>query len=533
MTQMQLLMIVMAIAAFYNFNNLRRLAPQWSEAPLKAIAALLVAGAYLFSTLQGIQLPQWLELSLITVVIVYALSSLIVLSLGRANAFGMARFFSELLYWTPAGHEPFYHLLAQMALQQGKTSVAHQFSESIAQSVELKAQIYALEENWQALLALPSHGANGSLLQARVQALLATGQRYEADSLLEELQHQLDKYKNAASYRAYRLAKARICADKGQLAEVQAIFREGVPNTAPHIMLGILAQAAENTGDPTLAKNFYRDGYRYAPKGHEATFVAKLEGEPLPDKIVKQRRSYGTYALLAFLALCFGLQLWLGDNVAHAIAAYLNLFEPRRISSEWWRYMTYAFVHGSILHIAMNLWVLFDVGRIYEQRRDWGNLLMAFVFGSVMGAYITHIVQMHNPLILVGASGGILGVGGALLADTLRARDPQNRHLRNALFQWIAMIVLFSFAIKNVSLEGHVGGFIGGLLWGFIRQGIDYSRMQYLQRKQQLEAASIGKVQALENVPMRFSSQQINRIIGIIALLFMLVSVTQMLLSLR
>ena len=78
--------------------------------------------------------------------------------------------------------------------------------------------------------------------------------------------------------------------------------------------------------------------------------------------------------------------------------------------------------------------------------------------------------------IVIGASGGILGLGGALLADVLRGRGAQDRALTRSLLQWIAFIVLFSVAIPNVSLWGHVGGLLGGLLWGFVRQGLPQTR---------------------------------------------------------
>jgi membrane associated rhomboid family serine protease len=45
-----------------------------------------------------------------------------------------------------------------------------------------------------------------------------------------------------------------------------------------------------------------------------------------------------------------------------------------------------------------------------------------------------------------------------------------------ALVQWMALIALFSVAVPNVSLWGHAGGVVGGLLWGFMRQGLPADR---------------------------------------------------------
>ncbi|MEJ2358793.1 MAG: rhomboid family intramembrane serine protease [Deinococcales bacterium] len=142
----------------------------------------------------------------------------------------------------------------------------------------------------------------------------------------------------------------------------------------------------------------------------------------------------------------------------------------------WWRLLTYAFLHANLVHIGFNVWVLVDLGRIYELRRGWGNLLAAFVMGTAAGAYLTSLTQAHQPLLLIGASGGILGIAGALLADVLRSPVPSDRMLLRGLIQWMVLIALFSVVVPNVSLWGHAGGVVGGLLWGFARQGMPADR---------------------------------------------------------
>ena len=47
--------------------------------------------------------------------------------------------------------------------------------------------------------------------------------------------------------------------------------------------------------------------------------------------------------------------------------------------------------------------------------------------------------------------------------------------MTRSLVQWMALIVVFSLAVPGVSLWGHVGGVVGGLLWGFVRQGLPRS----------------------------------------------------------
>ncbi|MDF1523151.1 MAG: rhomboid family intramembrane serine protease, partial [Trueperaceae bacterium] len=65
---------------------------------------------------------------------------------------------------------------------------------------------------------------------------------------------------------------------------------------------------------------------------------------------------------------------------------------------------------------------------------------------------------------------------GALVADVARRRSTGDRALLRSLLQWMAMIALLSVVIPNVSLWGHVGGVVGGLLWGFARLGLPADR---------------------------------------------------------
>src|SRR5690606_18953690 len=94
--------------------------------------------------------------------------------------------------------------------------------------------------------------------------------------------------------------------------------------------------------------------------------------------------------------------------------------------------------------------------------------MAAFVVGTAGGAWLTSVMQAGQPLVLVGASGGILGLAGALLADALLGRTGADMPLVRSLVQWMALILLFSL-LPGVSLWGHAGGVAGGFAYGAIR----------------------------------------------------------------
>ena len=154
---------------------------------------------------------------------------------------------------------------------------------------------------------------------------------------------------------------------------------------------------------------------------------------------------------------------------SNLVAAFLQGMPALPAAEAWWRYLSYAFLHGNFVHLGFNLWVLYDIGRHYEQRRGWGDMLAAFTLGTAAGAWLTSIFQAGQQLILVGASGGILGVAGALLAEALLGRSQSDRLLLRSLMQWMVILLLFSLAVPGVSLWGHVGGVVGGFVYGIAR----------------------------------------------------------------
>jgi membrane associated rhomboid family serine protease len=87
-------------------------------------------------------------------------------------------------------------------------------------------------------------------------------------------------------------------------------------------------------------------------------------------------------------------------------------------AGEWWRLLTSSFVHGNLLHLAMNMFALWQAGqlveRIFGSARFAGLYLLAGIGGS-LGSLGWGLLSQH-PVNSVGASGAIFGIIGGLLA---------------------------------------------------------------------------------------------------------------------
>lgn len=480
MTETDLWLIVISFSGFFTSRWMLRLAPAFSELPLKTIVATLVAAGTAALSFSNGNVPSNAKLIVAIIAPLFIFAPAALSALARAKRYGLAKSINNVLYWAD-GNLKIRRLLAQVAMQQGDSAAVLDLISSDEADQLLLAQVYALEEKWDKVLTLkiPEEGDNAFLgLAARVKANLALGRLELAAQELADMRERWEREgQGPIGYRAIFLSETRLLAERGQFERVRENLQNPPPGIASFQLFEVLARAAEQSGQLPQALKLYEQAYVSAPEGLRAKYagILKAHDQALPTIIKRQSRPVGTIGLSIALVLAYIAQVVLErtvhPNMPILVAGFLDRVPNIPDADGLWRYLSYAFVHGGLLHIGMNVYVLFDIGRLFEVRRNWGNLLASFVIGSIMGAYFSQLATAGG-VPLVGASGGVLGVAGALLADAIRGKSQQDRLLLRSLLQWMVFIVLFSVAIPNVSLWGHVGGVIGGMLWGFMRQGL-------------------------------------------------------------
>ena len=149
----------------------------------------------------------------------------------------------------------------------------------------------------------------------------------------------------------------------------------------------------------------------------------------------------------------FGDQL---AGVPAGIPAEVGLDLVGVAHGDWWRLITAAFLHYGPFHLLLNMLALYWFGSLLEQRIGSGRFLLLYLVSGLAGSAGALIASPESPT--VGASGAIFGILGAGLV-----LEQQRDYVFGGSALGIIIInLVFTFAIPNISIGGHIGGLIGG-----------------------------------------------------------------------
>jgi rhomboid protease GluP len=179
------------------------------------------------------------------------------------------------------------------------------------------------------------------------------------------------------------------------------------------------------------------------------------------------QRTPATTLLLAAILAGFALEFLTGGVTGTLSQAGAN-YAPAVSQGQYWRLVTSMFLHGGLLHLALNGWALYQLGGLFEIWLGSVRLLAVFLLSGIAGS-IASVLWTVGPS--VGASGAIFGLLGALIAFLLRrhqALTPGAKSLLMQLVMWAAINVFFGFNTPGIDNAAHLGGFAAGLLVGLV-----------------------------------------------------------------
>ena len=178
----------------------------------------------------------------------------------------------------------------------------------------------------------------------------------------------------------------------------------------------------------------------------------------------------GTVLLIVAIAIGFGIELAnnsLGND--DALLKLGALPDNGQLHGQFWRIATYSFLHFNWLHLFLNVGLLWWLGRIVEQQVGIGRGALIYSISVILSAVVILLAHSWHPKpgATVGASGGVFGLLGAALVILYRGN--KGEPLRKWL--WIALGIGFAVSLlPDISMAGHVGGIIGGIVTSMLFQ---------------------------------------------------------------
>lgn len=182
-----------------------------------------------------------------------------------------------------------------------------------------------------------------------------------------------------------------------------------------------------------------------------------------------------TLLLLSFVGL-FVIQLLTGVDAnnpsSHDLIVWGANVLPLTLGDEPWRLLSSAFLHIGLMHLLFNGFAMYFFGQVAEPMFGTARFVALFVLSAVGGGMLNSYVTWQQllsdnipPNISAGASGGIMGIGAALLVTALFRISVAGMVLNiRSLALIMGINLIYGFAVPGIDNAGHIGGALTGTL---------------------------------------------------------------------
>jgi rhomboid protease GluP len=182
-----------------------------------------------------------------------------------------------------------------------------------------------------------------------------------------------------------------------------------------------------------------------------------------------------TIALIAINVLVFLAMVASGVSFTHPTTRDVLLwggdFAPLTLRAhQYWRLLTSCFLHFGIVHIGMNMYVLYLIGPFIETVFGRLRYLLIYFIAGLAGSIVS--VSVHPLAVGAGASGAIFGLYGAVFGFLLIKRRTLNPAAMKSISKSAGIFILYNVLYGSVSgttdLSAHLGGLLAGFLAGML-----------------------------------------------------------------
>ncbi|ERI95650.1 peptidase, S54 family [Clostridiales bacterium oral taxon 876 str. F0540] len=234
--------------------------------------------------------------------------------------------------------------------------------------------------------------------------------------------------------------------------------------------------------DETIVINYNDNSILYYGTKSEQTVNELLNlsrSLPSDNSTVSENRDkyWVTYSIIALNIIAYIVTAFLSGSIFDSdINVLINLgakYNELINRGEYYRLITCMFLHGGLLHVALNMYALYSIGPLVERLYGKTKYIVIYFASGILSSIFSY---MFSDNVSVGASGAIFGLLGTTLVFAVKKRKNIGKDFLRNIASVIIVNLIIGFTMSNIDNFGHLGGLVGGIIITLILDGIKKKR---------------------------------------------------------
>ena len=206
--------------------------------------------------------------------------------------------------------------------------------------------------------------------------------------------------------------------------------------------------------------------------------LKRMMADDRPSFFERNRYRLVTLALIAINVLVFAVEALLSgmrvDISTRTLVDMGAMYAPLIQSpADLYRFVTPMFLHMDLMHLGFNMVALYSVGEVLERVLGKGNYLALYFIGGITGnavSYAADVLLGGGASVSAGASTSVIGlfVAVALLGLLHKGNRSFFARYSKSMLAVIGVNVAYTLLVPSISVSGHLGGALGGLIAMFM-----------------------------------------------------------------
>ena len=176
-----------------------------------------------------------------------------------------------------------------------------------------------------------------------------------------------------------------------------------------------------------------------------------------------------TYIIIGLnVVIYIVLNMFLLQNGIDVISNFDNSWMAVKGNGEYYRIFTSMFLHADLDHLLNNMFILFVIGKRYEEIEGRYRFALVYFLGGILAsiASLSYNMIMGNEIVSLGASGAIFALIGASVASVVKCKNKLKTISKRQIILFAIFSLYAGFANTGTDNIAHLGGLIAGFLIG-------------------------------------------------------------------